>query len=115
MISPFFVRRHPATAEGQISLAVDRELVRLSCKWPADLLTDEWIELSNAFRFGDYAAAVERLRTEKSVTVPAVGTGSLTVSVTAAGVKLEMIDSAGNAPTRLDWEFDADPTELQPR
>jgi len=72
-MQPFFVCRHPV--DGEVSLTLEGDAVKLRCRWPFDRSADEWIELSNTFRLQGYRGALTKLRLGESVTIPGVFAG----------------------------------------
>ncbi len=61
----FFYREHES--DGEIYLEVDGETVKFSCRWPFDLVEDDWIYVFNSFPLEDYLQSVRTLGEKREV------------------------------------------------
>ena len=97
-------------------IELDSDKVNLYCRWPFDLLTDEWISISNTFFLRDYIAAVEKLNEGQVSIVRGFESGELGFRLVSSGrVALQMIDSAKSRPAEFHTEVDADKEDLYPK
>lgn len=69
------VDSHPAG--GYLKLTSESDLVALTCHWPFDLKYDQWIDINNSFRMGDYLLAVDSAMADGNGEVQGIGGGFL--------------------------------------
>jgi hypothetical protein len=106
-----FEHRHPV--EGWVRFLKDADVVKVECRWPADLDTDEWIFIGNRVALDDYVTCLDELVATKHGRARGVEDGFVEFASTHAGAtQLEMCDFAPHAPTRLSVILPEEPGSL---
>jgi len=105
-----FVYRHDT--DGELTLRRIGDEVRLRCRWPFDLSSDEWIELSNRFVAANYDRGLIDLKRTGHAKLDGITGGGLQFHVLQDGfVDIVAIDAQTTAATRfitrLDVRIDA--------
>ena len=109
----FFVHKHKV--DGEISLEIDGQHVKISCRWPFDLSTDEWIWISNTFRLEDYTSKVRRLPEGRKVTIRGIQSGQLSFEMRPSGeIMFDIVGAGDPRGQRLIFPISAAPKDLLP-
>ena len=96
----FLVYEHPI--DGSMSWAQVGDAIRFSCRWPADLSTDEWIGISNEFDHGAYVREVSRLREAGRCRIEGRRSGYMGLAVVSPHrIRLDVLDQEAIRPTSL--------------
>ena len=106
-MSEIFRQDHPVDGRILLTLDAGRDLVALSCRWPFDLSTDEWIEIENEYALDGYRAAVADVSSSGSGNVTGVLGGYLKISRTSSGFSLDFSNTGdGFMRKTLSLTFD---------
>jgi hypothetical protein len=109
----FLEYTHPI--DGLMSFSAAGDLIRFSCRWPFDLHTDEWIDITNEFDARVYAREVGQLPAKGTVRVKGTRTGHMELTILAEKkVKLDVEDNCNERPPRLVYTLDLLPGDLLP-
>lgn len=111
--TPFLTIKHHV--DGEISFSVDDERVKIRCRWPFDLYTNEWIYVANDFDKQRYIDAVSDLAHRSYVKIHGIKYGELRIRTTDEGLlKLSIVDCTQIAPTEFNTTVDILPADLIP-
>lgn len=101
MKETIFEHRH--TVDGEIKLERDGSEVGLTCRWPFDTSTDEWIYVSNRFDAAAYDAGIRDLASRGAAVIPGKASGELRLTIEGSEkVRLYAIDQSPIRPQQLD-------------
>jgi hypothetical protein len=108
-----FEFNHPR--DGRLTLAGQQGAVVLSCHWPFDLDSDDWIDIHNRFPVEDYARAVDSALLNGEGLVRGIDGGFLKVTRRGSFFTLEFSNTAeGWAAKSLEVSIDRPLRELLP-
>lgn len=96
----FLTYRHPV--EGSMSWTKEGDVVRFSCRWPFDLSTDEWIEVSNELDHATYVRELDTLRKVGHCLIKGKRSGCMEFTVISSDrIRLGLFDQETVRPTSL--------------
>ena len=81
------VDRHPAG--GYFELVFDGDFINLHCRWPFDLVEDEWISIQNRYHVSSYRQAVDNAIANGIGKASGVDGGSLEIASQNDGFTIE--------------------------
>jgi len=81
------VDRHPAG--GYFEFVFDGDFIVLRCRWPFDLLEDEWISIQNRYQLSSYQRAVDNAMANGTGKAQGVNGGFLEIASVNDGFIIE--------------------------
>jgi len=111
MDNEFLEYKHPV--EGGMSFSMVGNIIHFSCRWPFDLHTDDWIEITNDFNAFTYAREVSLLPKQGSVRIEGERSGQMELTILPDDkVMLDVVDCSRQRPPRLVYSLDLSPSDL---
>jgi hypothetical protein len=92
MSSILFIHSH--ANDGEVSLSLHDDQVRLNCRWPFDLESNDYVSIKNIYRATDYVEAVRAALGGKKARAEGIKGGFLEISPRQTGFDLEFSNAA---------------------
>ena len=109
----FFCFRHEV--EGDICFYSLEDSIRITCHWPYDRSTGEWIDVSNEFSSEEYIEKVSSLDPGKKIELKGLNSGSLSLLCNAPNsIQMDLTDSRGSMAPRFILEINVSKHNILP-